>query len=122
VPHVVLVVAVREVVRARVCPTALLPREPGDDHAVGELEQEAELQRLRQVVVEERSLVVDDHALVALAHACDELALLLHLRLAPEDAEVLVHRLRQLVSDRPRTLAVGAVEQRLQLALCVSLH
>ena len=36
--------------------------------------------------------------------------LLLHLLLAAEDAEVLVHRARQLVADPPRPLALGAAE------------
>ena len=48
------------------------------------------------------------------------LALLLHLLLAAEDAEVHVHRLRELVADLPRPLALVAVEQRLQLALGVA--
>ena len=52
----------------------------------------------------------------------DDLALLLHLVLAAEDAEVLVHRLGELVADRPRPLAVLALEELLQLALGVRLH
>ena len=51
-----LVVAVGEVVRAGVRAAALLAREPGDDHAVGELEQESELERLGEVVVEDSPL------------------------------------------------------------------
>src|SRR6516225_9188035 len=65
--HEVLVVPVRVVVRPSVCPAALLACEPGNDHAVGELEQEAQLERLRQVGVEDSALVVDDHALVSVA-------------------------------------------------------
>src|SRR5205085_9837167 len=52
----------------------------------------------------------------------DDLALLLHLLLAPEDAEVLVHRLGELVADLPRALAVRTIEQLLQLALRVRLR
>ncbi len=116
----VLVVAVGEVVGPRVRAAALLAREPGDDHAVGELEQEAELERLGEVVVEHLALVVDDDALVALAQAGDDLPLLLHLLLAAEDAEVLVHRRGELVADRPRALALVPVEQRLELGLGVA--
>src|SRR5215211_1868304 len=115
--HVVLVVALRVVVGTRVGAAALLAGEAGDDHAAREVEQEAELERLRQVAVEQVALVVQDDALVALTQLLDELALPDHLLLAPEHAEVLVHRLRQLVADRPRPLALVAVEQRLQLAL-----
>src|SRR5580765_5851106 len=89
VPHVVLVVAAGEIVRARVCAAALLPREPGLDHAVRELEQEAELERLGQIAVEDVALVLDDHALEALAQAGDDVLLLEHLLHAAEDAEVL---------------------------------
>src|SRR5438445_591084 len=120
VPHVVLVVAVRIVVRACMCAAALLPCEAADDHALRELEQEAELQRLREVVVEERALVLDDDALVPVAQALDDLALPQHLILAPEDPEVLVHRQGELVADAPRALAVAAVEQRPQVAFGVS--
>src|SRR5207237_5835474 len=56
----VLVVAIREVVRPGMRAAALLPPEPGNDHAVGELEQEPELERLREVAVEDLTLVVDD--------------------------------------------------------------
>ena len=115
----VLVVAVGEVVRARVRAAALLAGEPADDHARGELEHEAELERLGQVAVEDLALVLDDDALVALAQALDDRPLLLHQLLAAEDAEVLVHRRRELVADPPGTLALGAVEQRLQVALGV---
>ena len=59
--------------------------------------------------------------LVALAEVADDAALLLHLPLAAEDAEVLVHRLGELVADLPGTLAVLSVEQRLQLTLGVRL-
>src|SRR5262249_20087344 len=104
--HVVLIIAIGVVVRSRMRPAALPARKPGHDHALGELEQEAELERLRQVAVEDVPLVLDDDALVALAQPGDQLALLLHLVLAPEDAEVLVHRLRKLVADLPRTLAL----------------
>src|SRR6266545_5910391 len=109
-PHVVVIVAVRVVVRPRVGTAALLAGEPGDDHAVGELEQEAELERLRQVAVEHVALVLDDDTLEAIAKARDDLLLAEHLLLAPEDPEVLVHRLAELVADLPGPLAVGAVE------------
>src|SRR5215211_7443463 len=52
-PQVVLVVAVRVVVRPRVRAAALLARQARDDHAVRQLEQEAELERLGEVVVEQ---------------------------------------------------------------------
>src|SRR5512133_138081 len=116
------VVAVRIVVRPSVRTATLLARDARDDHAVGEVEQELELERLRQIVVEELTLVVDDDALVTLAEAGDDLALSQHLVLAPEDAEVLVHRLRKLVADPPRTLAAIPLEQRLQIALGVRLR
>src|SRR6478736_2677838 len=100
-PHVVLVVAAREVVGACVGAAALLARYPGLDHAVGELEQEPELERLGEVTVEDVPLVFDDDVLEALAEAGDDLLLAKHLVLAPEDAEVLVHRLAELVADPP---------------------
>src|SRR5262245_66582369 len=100
---------------------ALFAREPRHDHALGELEQEPELECLREVAVEDLPLVLDDDTLVALAQPVDDLALPPHLILAPEDAEVLVHRLRQLVADLPRPLALRSVEQLLQLAFRVSL-
>src|SRR4051794_6578642 len=53
------VVAVGIVVRPRMRAAALLAREAGHDHAVGELEQEAELERLREVAVEDLALVLD---------------------------------------------------------------
>src|SRR5512132_4277135 len=105
------VVAVRIVVRPRVRTATLLARDARDDHAVGEVEQELELERLRQIVVEDLTLVVDNDALVALAQAGDDLTLSQHLILAPENAEVLMHRLRQLVADFPRTLAAVPLEQ-----------
>src|SRR6476659_10280081 len=117
----VLVVAVREVVWPRVRAAALLAREPGDDHALRELEEVAELERLREVGVEDVTLVLDHDVLVALAQPLHDLALLQHLLLAPEDAEVLVHRLGELVADAPGPLALGTVEQRRQLALRVRL-
>src|SRR5262249_60363312 len=107
----VLVVAFREIVRARVRASALLAGEAGDDHAVGELEQEAELQSLGEIGVEHLSPVVDDDPLVALSQAGDDLALELHLLLAPEHAEVLVHRGGEHVADLPGPLALLAAEQ-----------
>src|SRR5205807_9135767 len=86
--QVLLVVAVREVVWTGMGAAALLAREARDDHAVRQLEEEAELERLREVVVEDLALVVDDHARVALPQVADDPLLLLHLVLAPEDAEV----------------------------------
>ena len=47
VPQEVLVVALGGVVRPRVSAPALLAGEPGDEHALRELEREAELERLR---------------------------------------------------------------------------
>ena len=68
VPEEVLVVAVRDsrtAARARRgSPSA---RGPATTMHCGELEQEAELERLRQVAVEDVALVLDDDALVALA-------------------------------------------------------
>ena len=69
------VVALRIVVRARVRAAALLAREPRHDHALGELEQEAELERLREIAVEDLALVLDVDVAVALAQAGDDLAL-----------------------------------------------
>src|SRR5580765_6989452 len=99
----------------------LLPRESGDDHALRELEEVAELESLRQVAVEDLALVLDVDACVTLAQAGDDLALPLHLFLAPEDAEVLVHRRRELVADLPRALARLALEQGVELSLGVAL-
>src|SRR5262249_14914606 len=122
VPEEVLVVALREVVRTRVRAAALLPGQAGDDHALGELEEESELEGLRQVGVEDLAFVLDDDALVALAEPLHDLALLEHLLLAAEDAEVLVHRLGELVADAPRSLSLVAVEEFGELALGVGLH
>ena len=116
----VLVVARRVVVRARVRAAALLARDPGLEHAGRDVEQVAELDRLRQVGVEDVALVLDDDGRVALAQPVDDLDLLGHLVLAPEDAEVLQHRLAELVADLPGPLALLAAEQRLQLALGVA--
>ena len=118
----VLVVSIREVVRPRVRAAALLAGESRNDHAVRQLKQELELERLRQVVVEDLALVVDDDVLVALAQRLDDLSLFFHLILAPEDAEVLVHRPGKLLADAPRALAVRTVEQLLQVTLCVGLR
>src|SRR5437763_13793300 len=106
-----LVVAHRIVVRAGVRAATLLPLDARDDHALGEVEQEAELDRLREVAVEDLALVLDEHALVAVAEAGHDPALLLHLVLAPEDAEVLVHRGGELVAGAPRALAGAAPGQ-----------
>src|SRR6266566_7361650 len=96
-----LVVAVGIVVRPRVRAPALLALDAARNHARGEVEQEAELERLREVVVEDVALVLDDDALVAFPEPFDDLPLLSHLLLAAEDTEVLVHRSGQLVADRP---------------------
>src|SRR6266404_6322427 len=48
----VVVVAFGVVMRPRVGAATLLARESRDDHALGKLEQEAELERLRQIAVE----------------------------------------------------------------------
>ena len=100
---------------------ALFAFYPARNHARGQLEQEAELQRLGEIAVEDVALVLDGHALVALAQAFDDLPLLAHLRLTAEDSEVLVHRLGELVPDRPGPLSLTPVEQLLQLALGISL-
>ena len=116
----VLVVAVREVVRPRVGASALRARDARGEHAVGDVEQVAELDRLGEVVVEDVALVVDDDAgLVALAQRGDDLDLPLHLLGPAEDAEVLEHRRAELVADRPRPLALRVREQRLHPRLGV---
>src|SRR2546421_646564 len=101
--------------------TALLAREAGDDHALGELEQKPELERLGEIAVEDRPLVLDVDVRVALAEAGDDLALARHLLLAAEDAEVLVHGRRQLVADLPGPLAGRAIEEVRQLPFGVAL-
>ena len=116
----VLVVSVGIVVRARVGAAALLAGDSGLEHACGDVEQVAELDRLRQVAVEDLALVLDDDLRVALAQALDDPDLLLHLILAAEDAEVLEHRLAELVADLPRALPLRPAEQLLQLALGVA--
>src|SRR3954451_3527158 len=121
--HEVLVVARREVLRARVGAPALLARLARLEHARGEVEAVAELDRLREVGVEELALVLDDDALgVALAEALDDLDLVLHLVAVAEDAEVLEHRGAEVVADLERPLAVLHVEHRLDLRLPVALH
>src|SRR5262249_17364130 len=106
VPEEVLVVTVGVIVRSSVGAAALLPCEAGDDHARGELEQVVELECLREIGVEHVALVLDDDALVPLPELVDDRTLLEHLLLAAEDAEVLVHRRRELVADLPRALAL----------------
>src|SRR5215212_5134878 len=96
---------------------ALLARDPGLEHARGDVEEIAELDRLREIGVEDVALVLDDNVRVPLAEALDDSDLLQHLILPAEDAEVLQHRLPQLVADLPRALAARAAEQLLQLAL-----
>src|SRR3990172_2167283 len=119
VPHEVLVVAARVVIRARVGAAALLAGDPALEHAGRDVEQVAELERLREVGVEDRTLVLDDDAPVPLPQPGDDLLLAQHLLLAPEDAEVLEHRGAELVADLVGALALAAVEQLLQLALGV---
>src|SRR4029453_4850511 len=75
--HEVLVVPLRVVVRTRVGAPALLALEARDDHARREVEQVSELERLRQVVVEDLALVLDEDLLVALAQVADDPLLLL---------------------------------------------
>src|SRR4051794_23781165 len=86
-------------------PCARCRRRPCTRRARGE----SRAKRLRQVVVEDLALVVDDDALVALAQVADDPLLLLHLVLAAEDAEVLVHRLGELVAHLPGPFPFGAV-------------
>ena len=105
--HEVLVVALGEVGRARVGAARLLARDPGLEHAGAEVEQVAELDRLGQVAVEDGALVLDhDAAVVPPPELVDDPDLLLHLVRVAEDAEVLEHRLAELVADLPRPLAV----------------
>src|SRR3954470_16619594 len=103
--HEVRVVAGRIVVRARVRAAALLAPDAGLDHAKGGVEHVAELDRLREVAVEDLALVLDVDVPVALAQVGEDLELPHHLLLLPEDAEVLEHRLAELVADLPRPLA-----------------
>src|SRR5262245_53455480 len=111
VPEEVLVVAVGVVVGARVGAAALLPLDPAEQHARGELEAAFELERLGQLAVEDVALVLDDDALVALEEPVDDRDLLLHLLLATEDAEVLEHRRAQVLADLPGPLAVAPLEE-----------
>src|SRR5207247_10802273 len=76
--HEVLVVALRIIVRTRVGAPALLALEARADHGGRAPPHVAELARLRQVVVEDLALVLDDDVLVALAQAADDPLLLLH--------------------------------------------
>ncbi len=95
---------------------ALLSGDSGDEHGVRDVKEKAELERLGQVVVEDRTLIVDENALVTLAERVDDFTLPLHLLRAAEDAEVFVHRQAKLVADPPRALAVRPIEQFRQLA------
>ena len=52
--------------RPRVRTATLSSRKTGDDHALGELEHETELQGLREVAVEDLPLVLDVDALEAI--------------------------------------------------------
>src|SRR5690348_9966868 len=65
--HEVLVVAHGVIVGARMRAAALLALDAGDDHALGEVEKEAELDRLRQVAVEDLALVLDERTPIAIA-------------------------------------------------------
>src|SRR5581483_7246491 len=67
VVHEILVVARREVVRARMGAAALLARETCGDHAERGVEHVPELDRLCEVAVEDVALVLDDDVLVPLA-------------------------------------------------------
>src|SRR5439155_12468814 len=69
------VVSLRTVVRPGVCTATFLARETRDHHAIGQLEQEAELERLREVAVEDLPLVLDVNIAVPLAQAGDDLTL-----------------------------------------------
>src|SRR5215208_824408 len=80
-------------VRATGRTAALLARDAGLEHAAREVDAVAELDRLREVGVEDVALVLDhDAAPVALRDLLEELDLRGHLRLLAEDAEVLEHR------------------------------
>src|SRR5436189_5079318 len=87
--QIMLVVAVGIVVRSRVRAPALLALDAARNHAGGEVEQEPELERLREIVVEDVALVLDDYPLVAFPESLDDLPLLSPLLLAAEDAKVL---------------------------------
>src|SRR2546423_662477 len=97
----IVVVTRRVVVRTGVGAAALLAREAGGDHAERGVEHVPELDRLREVAVEDVALVFDHDALVALAEVFDDLDLLRHLLLAAEDGEVLEHRVAKLLADLP---------------------
>src|SRR5581483_232833 len=105
VHHELLVVALRIVVRARVRAARLLAPDPRLDHAERRVEHVSELDRLRQVAVEDLPLVFDVDVLVALAQLEQDRALAQHLVLAAEDGEVLEHRAAELLADLPRPFA-----------------
>src|SRR4051794_26412145 len=115
VHHEVLVVARRMVVRAGVGASAFLAPDAALDHAERRVEHVAELDRLRQVAVEDVALVFDVDVLVPLAQLEEDLALPHHLRLLAEDREVVEHRRPELVANLPRALAVLTVEELAQL-------
>ncbi len=114
-----LVVALGEVCGTGVRAAALLARKPGLHHDPGEVEHGAELERLREISVEDVALVLDDDALVPLAEPLDDLELALHPLGVAEDAEVLEHRRTELVADLPRALTLPAIEQGSKIALGV---
>src|SRR4029079_8330378 len=105
----------------RVRAARLLPREPRLQHARGQVEHVAELDRLCEVVVEDRALVLDDHApCIAAPEVIDDPDLRLHTIGITEDTEVLEHRLTELVADLPRTLPGIDVEDLLDPRLCTA--
>src|SRR4029078_10403764 len=108
----VLVVALGKVRRPRGSTARLLARDTCLKHARTEVEEIAELDRLGEVAVEDGALVLDHHApVVPPAELVDDPDLRLHLVRVAEDAEVLEHRLAELVADLPRPLAVRDAEK-----------
>ena len=96
---------------------ALLARESGLHHDPRKVEHRAELERLREIRVEDVALVLDDDVLVALAEPLDDVELALHALRIAKDPEVLEHRGAELVADLPRPLSVLAIEERPEIAL-----
>src|SRR5690242_2260031 len=118
----VLVVAARVVVRPGVGAAALLADDTGADHAERGVEHVPELDRLREVAVEDLALVLHVDVRVALPEPLEDFDLLRHPVLRAEDGEVLEHRVAELLAQLPGPLAVLPVEQVANLRLGVPLH
>src|SRR5206468_11615620 len=95
---------------------------PALDHAQRRVEHVAELDRLREVAVEDVALVLDVDVVVPLSQLEQDLALAHHLVLLAEDGEVVEHGRSELLPNLPRTLAGRPVEQRAQLPLGIALE